>query len=140
MEEIYKKLLIILKIKFKGDHELITKFLKLIIIRLKKRQRITQEEIREAKSLYKKNEISFELLKEDNDIYDDKQDEIEEDNILNIKGNELNNRDEEKAKEILVANANANSNMNGNANYYYRIWGVILPLLYIGHYLYSNMK
>ena len=140
MEEIYKKLLIILKIKFKGDHELITKFLKLIIIRLKKRQRITQEEIREAKSLYKKNEISFELLKEDNDIYDDRQNEIEEDNILNIKGNELNNRDEEKAKEILVANANANSNMNGNANYYYRIWGVILPLLYIGHYLYSNMK
>ena len=140
MEEIYKKLLIILKIKFKGDHELIIKFLKLIIIKLKKRQRITQEEIKEAKSLYKKNEISFELLKEDNDIYDDRQNEIEEDNILNIKGNELDNRDEVKVKEILVANANANSNMNGNANYYYRIWGVVLPLLYIGDYLYSNIK
>ena len=126
MEEIYQKLLIILKIKFKGDHELIIKFLKLIIIKLKKRQRITQEEIKEAKSLHKKNEISFELLKEDNDIYDDKQDEIEEDIILNIKGNELNNRNEEKAKEILVANAN--SNMNGNANYYYRIRGMVLPL------------
>ena len=107
---------------------------------MKKRQRITQEEIKEAKSLHKKNEISFELLKEDNDIYDDKQDEIEEDNILNIKGNELDNRDEVKVKEILVANANANSNMNGNANYYYRIWGVVLPLLYIGDYLYSNIK
>ena len=58
----------ILKNRFKGDKELIIKYLTLIIIRLKEKQKITDEEIKEGKKLFKNDKSEFEKLKDENSI------------------------------------------------------------------------
>ena len=55
LDDLYNKIIIILNKRFKGDNELIIKYLTLIIKRLKEKQKITEEEMEEAKKKYKIN-------------------------------------------------------------------------------------
>ena len=118
LETIYNKLLIILKNKFKGNNELIIKYIILIITKLKEKQKITDNDILEAKKLYKKDKIAFDKIKE----------ESQNKEKLKIK--------EEEDKTSLIIN----NNLNGRYRGLYRIWGIIIPLLYLGHYLYTNFR
>ena len=129
LEQKYKQLIIILKKRFKGDNALIIEYIRLIIQKLKK-LKISENEIQEIKKLYNQDNVKFETLKEE------EKDE---------KGEESDIKEKEKREKIEIKdkdkeNLAINNNLNGRYGGYYRIWGVILPLLYIGHYLYSNFK
>ena len=127
LDIIKNKLLVLLK-KIKGDNDLI-KYIKLIIIKLKDYKIISEKEIKEYKKLYKKNINSFEILKEES-LNNEKVDKV----ILREKGNKEITQDELEDKNNLLANKNEKSKL------LYRIWGAIIPLLYIAHYFYFNFK
>ena len=133
LENIYNNIIIILNKKFNGDKDLIIKYLKLIISKLNKYQRITNEEIEEAKKKYKVNKMLFEKLKEEKDENDE-----DKKNVYKAHGSREIIRNEEVKKEYLVENVN-NDGKTSNRRYY-RLWGLILPLIYIGHYLYYNYR
>ena len=129
LENIYKNILIILKKSFKGNNELIIKYLTLIILRLKEKQKINDDDIKEAKLLFKKDKIKFEKMKEEDNI--EENEEFAENELL-LK----EKKDDEKNKMKILLN----SNLNGRNWFLYRIWGVILPLLFLIRYIYSNYR
>ena len=121
MEILYNKILVILKKRFKGDNDLIIKYIIIIINKLKEKQKITDNDILEAKKLYKMDKIAFEKMKEE---FVKQENEKEK----------LKNKEEDKTSLAI------NSNLNGRFRGLYRIWGIIIPLFYLGHYLYSNFR
>ena len=127
LDIIKTKLLSLLK-KIKGDSDLI-KYITLIIIKLKNYKNISEKEIKEFKTLYRQNINSFEILKEEN-LNNEKVDKV----ILREKGNKEITQDELEEKNNLLANKNERSKL------LYRIWGAVIPLLYIAHYFYFNFK
>ena len=121
LEILYNKILVILKKRFKGDNDLIIKYIIIIINKLKEKQKITDNDILEAKKLYKMDKIAFEKMKEE---FVKQENEKEK----------LKNKEEDKTSLAI------NSNLNGRFRGLYRIWGIIIPLFYLGHYLYSNFR
>ena len=76
----------------------------------------------------------FEKLKEEKDENDE-----DKKNVYKAHGSrEIIRKEEEVKKEYLVENVN-NDGKTSNRRYY-RLWGLILPLIYIGHYLYYNYR
>jgi hypothetical protein len=138
LDNICNRIIIILYEIFNGDIKKLEEYLTLIITEIREIND-SEEEYNKAKRIYEKDKKEFEKLKEEKDIEykyipkEKKRDGKLIQTIINEVDSFESKSDSGKEKKVSGPILNKHLNKRG-----YKIWGFVLPLIYLGYFIYSN--
>ena len=143
LNNICNRIIIILYEIFNGDIKKFEEYLTLIITEIREIND-SEEEYNIAKRKYEKDKNEFEKLKEEKDIKYKFAVKENKNNLVLKKeknANEYKNTlKENKNNSVSGKKKNANDVILNNhlKRKIYRIWSIVLPLMYLGYFIYSN--